>query len=249
MAKEKTPKKQKPVKAQEPKPSEYTLEHRAQKSERRGRPSKVALLLEKSSGYVAPLKANKNVHINDVLETGVGGKFTDPVLARKLSSGAFVTWQDRIAIAEIYKRSGFNLKGTAEALGIDSDAVENYFNQVQRVAIEEVKQEKLAYQVAARRATLLALEVKESEFIDKAAQIKMKAAKKIEELLPECENIRDLVAVVKVMHEVSSGRVIAENDIKDLEGKPKSVLMQVALTQINNINFEKREKTEENGTE
>lgn len=163
----------------------------------------------------------------------------DPVLTRRIKTGGFVTWQDRLAVAEIYKQMKYNLSATAKILEIDPDTVKRYSDQVNRMAVDEVKQEKYEFMLAAKKATLEAMDIKESKFIELAFDVKKQAVEQIKDLLPGCDSIRDLVAVVKVMHEVGTGRKTAEELEGEIEGKPASVLMQVAIQQLNMISPDK----------
>lgn len=164
------------------------------------------------------------------------GVTDDPVLTRKLVSGGFVTFQDRLAASRIYESNNYNLDKTAKMLGVHKDQILKWHRQVRENAIAEVDDEKKVFAVEARAVTDKAMAVKESEFINLAHSVKSLAIERIKELVPESDSIRDLATVVKVMHEVETGAKLTEEERKGIDNKPKSILMQIAYAQINTIN-------------
>jgi hypothetical protein len=104
-------------------------------------------------------------------------------------------------------------------------------------AVGEVKSEKREFALEARRVTDAAINVKESEFINLAFTVKELALKKVKELIPESESIRDLTAVVKVMHEINTGNKLSEDESSKLDSKSPSVMLQIAYQQLNTYNI------------
>lgn len=162
-------------------------------------------------------------------------KDIDPAMTIRLQNGGFVTYEDRVAIATIYTHNKFNAAETARQLGIDERKVRAYYDQVGRNAIEEVNQERIKYMEEVHQLTGKAIAEKESEFISISADIKLSAVKRMKELVPECESIRDLATVVKVMHEVSTGKLLSDNESDNIDKKSKSVLMEVSMNILNNV--------------
>lgn len=167
----------------------------------------------------------------------IKGKTDDPVLTRKLVAGGFVTYQDRLAVSKIYEANGYNLDKTARQLGVNEDQVKKWHEQVSDNAIGDVETEKREFAVEAQRVTDVAINVKESEFINLAFTVKELALKKVKELIPESESIRDLTAVVKVMHEINTGNKLSDEESSNLDNKSPSVMLQIAYQQLNNYNI------------
>lgn len=174
------------------------------------------------------------------------GVTDDPVLTRKLVSGGFVTYQDRLAASKIYESNNFNLDKTANMLGVHKDQILKWHKQVKGNAIAEVAREKEEFAIEARAVTERAMAVKESEFVNLAHKVKESAIQRMKDLIPESESIRDLATVVKVMHEVTTGAILSEEEKNGIDSKPKSILMQIANLQINTINTTEKE---DNGQE
>lgn len=160
----------------------------------------------------------------------------DPILTRKLAAGGFVTYQDRLAVSKIFAANGYNLDKTARQLGVNEDQVKKWHEQVSCEAIGEVENEKREFAVEAQRVTAVAFDIKESEFINLAFNIKLAAIKRVQELIPEADSLRDLTAVVKVMHEINTGSRLSEEESNKLDNKSPSVMLQIAYNTLNNFN-------------
>ena len=68
------------------------------------------------------------------------------------------------------------------------------------------------------------------------------ALTRLKDLIPESDSVRDMVAAIKVLHEIEHGGKMSEQDEKELPGKPKKMLMEIAAQTIEIVNTNKGKK-------
>ena len=158
----------------------------------------------------------------------------DSVLTRKLSSGGFITYADRVAVSKILESNKYNILETANQLNIDESLVKSWHDQVKNDKYAEVETEKDVYAIAVRDKTNKAMEVKTSAFLKTAFDIKEAALKRMKDLVPSSESIRDLAMVIKTLHEIETGSRMTDDEEKDLNTQQKSFMMNVVVQQLKN---------------
>lgn len=160
----------------------------------------------------------------------------DSVLTRKLSSGGFITYADRVAVSKILESNKYNILETANQLNIDESLVKSWHDQVKNDKYAEVETEKDVYAIAVRDKTNKAMEVKTSGFLKTAFDIKEAALKRMKDLVPSSESIRDLAMVIKTLHEIETGSRMTDDEEKDLNTQQKSFMMNVVVQQLKMVN-------------
>lgn len=157
----------------------------------------------------------------------------DPTLTRKLCNGEYLTFADRVAVSEILKANKFNYAQTARELGVEEKRIRKWHDQAQSMNYVEVEQERVEYAVAVREEVKVMLAGRNEKFVEAAFHVKQMALDKLKELIPGSESVRDMVAAVKVLHEIETGSQMSDDETKALENKPKSVLLQIACQTLN----------------
>lgn len=157
----------------------------------------------------------------------------DPVLTRKLCNSEYLTFADRVAVSEILKANNYNYSQTANMLGVEEKRIRKWHDQAQSMNYAEVEQERIEYAVAVREEVKVMIAGRNEKFVEKAFHVKELALQKLKELIPASESVRDMVAAVKVLHEIETGSQMSDDETKALENKPKSVLLQIACQTLN----------------
>ena len=170
------------------------------------------------------------------------GQKDDPIITRKLKNGEFLTYKDRVTVSEILKSNNYNIRETSRQLGVNEDQIKEWHRQVQESDYASVDAEKVEYAVAVNNEVQTALAQRNSRFIERAYTIKEMALTRLKDLIPESDSVRDMVAAIKVLHEIEHGGKMSEQDEKELAGKPKNMLMEIAAQTIEIVNTNKGKK-------
>lgn len=156
------------------------------------------------------------------------GEQFDPLLVR-IKQGGYITYADRCAVYEIFKMNGDNIRETSRQTGLHQNTVRRYVDQVVRQAESEVNAERTEYAIAVREEVHSKMMERETQFIDTASTIKSEALEQMRALIPMTMKLSDITGAVKVLHEITTGKIITDQESKEIENKPRGVAMEQAF--------------------
>lgn len=161
------------------------------------------------------------------------GEQFDPLLVR-IKQGGYITYADRCAVYEIFKMNGDNIRETSRQTGLHQNTVRRYVDQVVRQAESEVNAERTEYAIAVREEVHSKMMERETQFISDASTIKQKALDLIKDKLDDKDKsklipLKDITGTLKVLHEITTGKIITDQESKEIENKPRGVAMEQAF--------------------
>lgn len=154
----------------------------------------------------------------------------DPLDVR-IKGGGYINYADRCAVYQIYLRNKQNLRATMRQTKLDMDTVKRYIDQVQRQAEDEVLAERTEYSLAVHEEVKKMMDEKEHQFIKDVSEVKVKALELIKNKLETSgkrQSLKDLTSAVKVLHEITTGNKLPDEEEQRLNNKPKGHAMQQA---------------------